>query len=106
MMNKNASNYNRISSLEELEHEKARVRLLLQKQGKTIEKDWNQIYSFWSFVPKTASFFKNLFNNLPVSLSIFSFLTDIFRKKPKSKAKSTTLGLLGLLFDLFFRKRK
>lgn len=83
MINKRVSSYHSISSLEELEREKKYVKRLIQKQGDYVEKDWNEIYGFWSFVPKTAHFVTNFVSNIPINLNILTFIFDILRKKKK-----------------------
>ena len=83
MINQRVSSYHRISSLDDLEREKKYVKRLIQKQGDAVEKDWNEIYGFWSFVPKTARFVKNFVGNIPLNLNVLSFVFELLRKRKK-----------------------
>lgn len=83
MINKRASSYHNISSLQDLEREKKHVQRLIQKQGVFVEKDWNEIYGFWSFVPKTSRFIKHFANNIPLNLNLLTFIIDLLRLKKK-----------------------
>lgn len=83
MINKRVSSYHSISTLDELEREKKHVKRLIQKQGVSVEKDWNEIYGFWSFVPKTARFVTNFVSNIPINLNILTFIFDILRKRKR-----------------------
>ena len=83
MINKRVSSYHSISTLDELGREKKHVKRLIQKQGVSVEKDWNEIYSFWSFVPKTANFVTNFVSNIPINLNILTFIFDILRKRKR-----------------------
>lgn len=83
MINKRVSSYHSISTLDELEREKKHVKRLIQKQGDSVEKDWNDIYGFWSFVPKTANFVTNFVSNIPINLNILTFIFDILRKRKR-----------------------
>lgn len=83
MINKRVSSYHLISSLDELEHEKKHVQRLIQKQGDAVENDWNEIYGFWSFVPKTTRFVKNIIGNIPISFNVLTFIFDILLKRKK-----------------------
>jgi len=83
MINKRVSTYNRISSLEDLEREKKYVKKLIEKQETSIGKDWDEIYGFWSFVPKTSRFVKNVVSNIPINFNVLSIIFDILRKRKK-----------------------
>jgi hypothetical protein len=83
MINKRVSTYNRISSIEDLEREKRYVKKLIDKQGTYMEKDWDEIYRFWSFVPKTSRIVKNIIGNIPVNFNVLSIIFDILRKRKK-----------------------
>ena len=83
MINKRVSSYHNISNLNELEREKKYVKQLIQKQGDAVENDWNEIYGFWSFVPKTARFITNFISNIPINLNVLTFIFDILRKRKK-----------------------
>lgn len=83
MINKRVSSYHSISNLDELEREKQYVRQLIQKQGNSVEKDWDEIYGFWSFVPKTANFVSNFVSNIPINLNVLTFIFDILRKRKR-----------------------
>lgn len=83
MINQRVSSYHQISSLDELEHEKKHVQRLIQKQGDAIENDWNEIYGFWSFVPKITRFVKNFIGNIPVNLNVLTFIFELLRKRKK-----------------------
>ncbi|MBP5663799.1 MAG: hypothetical protein J6X16_05975 [Bacteroidales bacterium] len=83
MINKRVSSYHSISNLDELEREKQYVKQLIQKQGVSVEKDWDEIYGFWSFVPKTANFVSNFVSNIPINLNVLTFIFDILRKRKR-----------------------
>lgn len=83
MINKRVSSYHSISNLDELEREKQYVKQLIQKQGNSVEKDWDEIYGFWSFVPKTANFVSNFVSNIPINLNVLTFIFDILRKRKR-----------------------
>ena len=83
MINKRVSSYHNISNLDELEREKQYVKQLIQKQGVSVEKDWDEIYGFWSFVPKTANFVSNFVSNIPINLNVLTFIFDILRKRKR-----------------------
>lgn len=83
MINKRVSSYQSISNLDELEREKKYVKQLIQKQGDAVENDWNEIYGFWSFVPKTSRFVMNFISNIPINLNVLTFIFDILRKRKK-----------------------
>ena len=83
MINKRVSSDSSISSLKDLEREKKYVTKLIEKQEKAVEKDWDEIYGFWSFVPKTGLFVKNTVSNLSSKLSIVSFIVDLLWRKKK-----------------------
>ena len=54
MKNKRLSKYSQLSNLQDIAAEKARLKKLVKAQGGMIEADWDEVYSFWSFVPKVA----------------------------------------------------
>ncbi len=83
MINKRVSSYHNISNLDELEREKQYVKQLIQKQGNSVEKDWDEIYGFWSFIPKTANFVSNFVTNIPINLNVLTFIFDILRKRKR-----------------------
>jgi hypothetical protein len=83
MINKRVSSYSSISSLKDLEREKKYVKKLIEKQEKSVEKDWDEIYGFWSFVPKTGLFVKNFVSNIPINMNVLTFVFDILRKRKR-----------------------
>lgn len=83
MINKRAAFYSNISSLEDLEREKKYLKKLIKKQGNYVEKDWDEIYSFWSFIPKTGRFVKNTVSSLSSNFNIISFIFDLLWRKKK-----------------------
>ena len=80
MINKRVSSYSSISILKDLEREKNYVKKLIEK---SVEKDWDEIYGFWSFVPKTGRFVKNFVSNIPINMNVLTIIFDILRKRKK-----------------------
>lgn len=84
MINKRVSQYYQLSSLQDIEREKKYVKQLIQNQEAKIENDWDEIYDFWSFIPKITRSVSRLVKKLPLDLGILTFVLDLlFRKKKK-----------------------
>lgn len=84
MINKRVSQYSQLSNLQDIEREKKHIKQLIKIQGTKIEKDWNEIYDFWSFIPKITRSANRLVKKIPLDLGILTFVLDLlFRKKKK-----------------------
>lgn len=84
MINKRVSQYYQLSNLQDIEREKKYVKQLIKMQGTRIEKDWDEIYAFWSFIPKITRSVNHLVKKLPLNLGSVAFIFDLlFRKNKK-----------------------
>ena len=54
MKNKRQYKYSQLSNLQDIAAEKAKLKRLVKAQGSAVEADWDEVYRFWSFVPKVA----------------------------------------------------
>lgn len=84
MINKRISQYSQLSNLQDIEREKKHLKQLIKFQGTKIEKDWDEIYDFWSFIPKITRSVNHFIKKIPLDLGILTFVLDLlFRKKKK-----------------------
>lgn len=83
MKNKRAARYAQISSLQEIEQEKKYLRQLIKKQGVKVEENWNEIYDFWSFIPKASRAVRGIISKIPVSFGFLSFIFDLLLRRKK-----------------------
>ena len=47
--------------------------------------DWDEIYRFWSFVPKLGKTIKNTIQSIPMGMTVFNFLMDLVSPRRKKK---------------------
>jgi hypothetical protein len=85
MMNSREKRYSQLSNLQEIQEEKARLKHLIKKQERLMGDDWDEIYRFWSFVPKLGKTIKNAIQSIPMGMTVFNFLMDIVSPKRKKK---------------------
>ena len=83
MKNKRLPKYSRLSNLQDIAAEKARLKKLVKAQGGMIEADWDEVYSFWSFVPKVARTVTSVVSHIPRAFNILSFVFDLVGRKRK-----------------------
>lgn len=81
MKNKRLSKYSQLSNLQDIAAEKARLKKLVKAQGYAVESDWDEVYSFWSFVPKVARTVTSVVSHIPKAFNILSFAFDILGRK-------------------------
>ncbi len=84
-MNNREKRYSQLSNLQEIQEEKARLKRLIRKQEKQMSEDWNEIYRFWSFVPKLGKTIKNAIQSVPMGLTVFNFLMDLVSPRRRKK---------------------
>ncbi len=84
-MNNREKRYSQLSNLQEIQEEKARLKRLIRKQEKQMGKDWDEIYRFWSFVPKLGKTIKNAIQSVPMGLTVFNFLMDLVSPRRRKK---------------------
>lgn len=84
-MNNQACKYSQLSSLQEIREEKKRLKKLIKKQEQTIENDWDEIYRFWSFVPKLGRTIKNAIQAYPLGMTLFNLLLNLISPKKKKE---------------------
>ena len=54
---------------------------MVKAQGSAVEADWDEVYSFWSFVPKVARTVTSVVSHIPKAFNILSFAFDILGRK-------------------------
>jgi len=81
MKNKRLPKYSRLSNLQDIAAEKARLKKLVNAQGDMIEADWDEVYSFWSFVPKVARTVTAVVSHIPRAFNVLSFVFDLLGRK-------------------------
>ncbi|MBR4218361.1 MAG: hypothetical protein IKR71_04875 [Bacteroidales bacterium] len=84
-MNSREKRYSQLSNLQEIKEEKARLKRLIRKQEKQMGEDWDEIYRFWSFVPKLGKTIKNAIQSVPMGLTVFNFLMDLVSPRRRKK---------------------
>lgn len=84
-MNNREKRYSQLSNLQEIQEEKARLKRLIRKQEKQMSEDWDEIYRFWSFVPKLGKTIKNAIQSVPMGLTVFNFLMDLVSPRRRKK---------------------
>ena len=84
-MNNREKRYSQLSNLQEIQEEKARLKRLIRKQEKQMGEDWDEIYRFWSFVPKLGKTIKNAIQSVPMGLTVFNFLMDLVSPRRRKK---------------------
>lgn len=67
----------------EIEKEEKYLKQQISKQGKCVESDWDEIYQFWSFIPKATRFVRQVVGKIPVSLNILSFIFGLLKRRRK-----------------------
>ena len=83
MKNKRLSKYSQLSNLQDIAAEKARLKKLVKAQGGMIEADWDEVYSFWSFVPKVARTVTSVARQVPRVFNTLSFVVDLLSPKKR-----------------------
>ncbi len=81
MKNKRQSKYSQLSNLQDIASEKARLKRLIKAQGSAVEADWDEVYSFWSFVPKVARTVTSVVRQAPRVFNAVSFVFDLIGRK-------------------------
>lgn len=81
MKNKRIYKYSHLSNLQEIEEEKQRLKKVIKNQGKLVENDWDEIYSFWSFIPKVTRSVSHAVKSIPFGASIMNFVKDVVSSK-------------------------
>lgn len=77
MKNRRLSKYSQLSNLQDIAAEKARLKKLLTVQGMAVESDWEEVYSFWSFIPKMARTVSSVARQVPRVFNVLSFVFDL-----------------------------
>ena len=54
---------------------------MVKAQGNAVEADWDEVYSFWSFVPKVARTVTSVVSHIPRAFNILSFVFDLVGRK-------------------------
>lgn len=81
MKNKRLTKYSKLSNLQDIAAEKARLKKLVKAQGYAVESDWDEVYSFWSFVPKVARTVTSVVRQAPRVFNAVSFVFDLIGRK-------------------------
>ena len=81
MKNKRLTKYSKLSNLQDIAAEKARLKKLVKAQGYAVESDWDEVYSFWSFVPKVARTVTSVVRHAPRVFNAVSFVFDLIGRK-------------------------
>ena len=81
MKNKRLSKYSQLSNLQDIASEKVKLKRLVKAQGSAVEADWDEVYSFWSFVPKVARTVTSVVSHIPRAFNILSFALDLLGRK-------------------------
>lgn len=80
MKNRRLETYSQLSNLQDIEQEKIRLKRLIQKQEVIVEADWDDVYEFWSFIPKGAQLIKQFAIKIPKTLEFLKIGMDFLRK--------------------------
>lgn len=87
MKNKRLYKYSRLTNLQEIEEEKARLKKVIKKQGNLVENDWDEIYNFWSFVPKVTRSVTHAVKSIPFGVNVMNFVRDVVMTKRVKKSE-------------------
>lgn len=79
MENKRLKRYVQLSTLQDIENEKRRLRQLIAKQEQAVEADWSEVYALWSFVPKTARVVRAALREIPNYFGFVKGFLNVWR---------------------------
>lgn len=87
MKNKRLPKYSQLSNLQDIASEKAKLKKLVKAQSGMIEADWDEVYNFWSFVPKVTRTITSVVSHIPRAFNVLSFVFDLLGRKQDSRER-------------------
>jgi hypothetical protein len=83
-MKKKIPNYSKISSLKELQFEKALLQNDIRKKELLIAKNWGKVSEFWRFLPQMV------IQSISAGKNVISWFRNLFSKKKDDAEEVTT----------------